>query len=112
VTSCTSIIEQGMLSAPVGPSYAELEAGIINTRNAEDNRRGLRLILKEVRIWPFDWPIVRAFGKLSSRAEASGRALSLTDLVLAAMAIERNAVILSTDRDFSAFAEVTIENWL
>lgn len=94
------------------PVLCELEAGIVNTRNVKDNRRTLTAVLKEVRIWPFDWPIVRGFGKVSARAQASGRSLSLTDLVLAAMAIERNAVILSTDRDFSAFAEITIENWL
>lgn len=94
------------------PVLCELEAGIVNTRVPEDNRRAMNQLLKRVRIWPFDWPIVRSFGRLSARARAEGRALSFVDLVLSAMATELNAVILSSDKDFSAFPELDVESWL
>ena len=35
-----------------------------------------------------------------------------TDLFLATLATLRGAVVLTTDKDFSALSEVSTENWL
>ena len=98
--------------ATTWPVLCELEAGILNTKSPERNRRTLRTLLKEVRIWSIDWEIVREFGRLQNQARSIGRVLSFVDLEIAAIARTRNAAILTTDKDFSAFPDLDVENWL
>jgi predicted nucleic acid-binding protein len=90
----------------------EIEAGIVRLRRPEKARASLSTVLKHVRIWPVDWRIVRTYGSVSEAARTKGRAISHVDLLLAAMALHHNANILSSDKDFSAFREIDVENWL
>jgi len=90
----------------------EIEAGIAQTARPEKNRSTLSIILRQIRIWPLDWAFVRQFGSMSAEARARGRALSFVDISLAAMARQHKARVITTDRDFSAFPELRVENWL
>jgi predicted nucleic acid-binding protein len=90
----------------------ELEAGIICTADPAEYRRTLRALLKEVRIWPLDWSLVTSYGPVANMARERGRALSTTDLILAAFAQKENAVVLTSDKDFAAFPEIKTENWI
>jgi predicted nucleic acid-binding protein len=45
-------------------------------------------------------------------ATAKGRALSQVDLMLAAMARLHGLILLSADKDFAAFPDLRVENWL
>jgi tRNA(fMet)-specific endonuclease VapC len=103
---------QGHGIATCWPVLCELEAGICQTARAEAYRRTLRALLKEVRIWAVDWDSVRLYGELFKKAKRKGRVLSHVDLVLAALAIQFHATLLTTDKDFEAIPEVQTENWL
>jgi len=61
---------------------------------------------------PLDWDLLPVFGRIQLRLKAQGRALSLVDKLLAAMAQREDATILTTDADFQALPEIHSENWL
>jgi predicted nucleic acid-binding protein len=52
------------------------------------------------------------FGEMYRFATAKGRALSQVDLMLAAMARLHGLILLSADKDFAAFPDLRVENWL
>lgn len=103
---------QGFRLATCWPVLCELEAGIVCTADPPEYRRTLRTLLNEVRIWPLDWNLVASYGPVANLARERGRALSTTDLILAAFAHNENAVLLTSDNDFAAFPEIRTENWI
>ncbi len=104
--------KQGARFATCWPVLCELEAGIVNTKNPERNRRTLRDLLEKIAIWPQDWPVVRKYGEISQLLAMRGRVMSPVDITLSALAMVGNATLLSTDLDFSALPEIRVENWL
>jgi predicted nucleic acid-binding protein len=94
------------------PVLCELEDGIVQTADPKGYRRTLSSLIKEVRIWSIDWKVVRRFGELSQRLRRIGRKLSLADVTLAAMALNKHVTILTSDLDFSALPEIQTENWI
>ena len=68
--------------------------------------------MKEVRLRPLDWDLLQVFGQLHLRLKTHGRALSLVDKVLAALAQRDNATILTADADFQSLPEIRSENWI
>ncbi len=105
-------LREGHTLGTCWPVLCELEAGIIRTKRPEKNRKTLHLLLREVRIWPVDWTTVRLFGQISVQAQEKGRILSHVDLVLAAMAQDHDAILLTSDKDFSIFPDLAGENWI
>jgi len=59
-----------------------------------------------------DESLIEQYGSVAKTAKQRGRALSMTDMILASFAIRDNITVLTTDRDFEAFPEVKTENWL
>lgn len=94
------------------PVLCELEFGIVQTADPEGYRRTLHGLLDEVRIWPYDWPIVRLFGDIANDVRNRGRVLSHVDILLAAFARQMDLTILTTDGDFEAIPTIRTENWL
>lgn len=94
------------------PVLCELEAGIQQTLNPEDNRRRLTQILRHVRLWPLDAETTRYYGAAYLELRRMGRTLSQVDIVLTAMARQHKLIILSTDRDFEALPDLRVENWV
>jgi len=102
----------GQRFATCWAALCELEAGIVHLHNQESFRRTLRLLLKEVRIWPTDWDTVRVYGELFSTMKKIGRRMSHVDLVLASFAQHRNVTVLTDDHDFDDVPGIRTENWL
>jgi len=90
----------------------ELEEGIVYTADPEGYRRTLRTLIKDMRVWPMDWGLVEEFGIVAKSAKQRGRALSTTDMILAAFARKEHVVLLTADKDFEAFPEIKVENWI
>lgn len=90
----------------------ELEEGIIFTADPAHYRRTLKAIMKEIRVWPTDWSLVEQYGAVVKLTKERGRVLSTTDMMLTAFAWRDQVTLLTTDNDFKAFPEITIENWL
>jgi predicted nucleic acid-binding protein len=94
------------------PVLCELEFGIIQTGNPEAYRRTLHALLGEIRIWPYDWPVVRLYGSIAKELQSRGRALTHVDILLATMASHMDLTILTTDRDFESIPTIRTDNWL
>ena len=90
----------------------ELEAGIVQTNKPRLNRQTLDDLLQRIRIWPWDWQMVRRYGELFQLVKGRGRVMSIVDIMLAAHAMNEDAIVLTTDRDFEALPEVRTENWI
>jgi tRNA(fMet)-specific endonuclease VapC len=101
----------GSRFATCWPVLCELEAGIIQTRNPSRNRRVLTTLLEKIAIWPQDIDLVRKYGEVSKLLSKRGRVLSPVDITLAAFAMNHNAILLTSDDDFSALPEISAENW-
>jgi tRNA(fMet)-specific endonuclease VapC len=94
------------------PVLCELEAGIQQTAKPEDNRRRLGQLLQHVRPWPVDSTTARLYGQVFVELREKGRVLSQVDMIVAALARQHKLVVLTTDRDYEALADLQIENWV
>jgi predicted nucleic acid-binding protein len=103
---------QGYRLITCWPVLCELQEGIIFTANPRQYLRTLKVLMKEVRIWPMDWNLIEQYGNCAKLARERGRVLSTTDLILAAFAWKESTVILTTDKDFEVFPEIRTENWV
>jgi len=93
------------------PVLCELEVGIQQTPNPDDNRRRLAQLLRHVRLWPLDAETTRLYGAAYLELRRQGRILSQVDIMLAALARQHKLIVLTTDRDFEALANLAVENW-
>jgi tRNA(fMet)-specific endonuclease VapC len=94
------------------PVLCELEFGILDTPKPDRYYRSLNHVLEIIRIWSFDWHVIRLYGTTAMTLRRQGRALSQVDTMLAAFARHYAATILTTDNDFKALSEIRTENWL
>jgi predicted nucleic acid-binding protein len=79
---------------------------------AQASQRTLREVLRFVRIWPLDPRVARQYAQLFYDLRRRGRVLSQVDLMVAALAINLNVTVLTTDRDFEAVNGISCENWI
>ncbi len=93
------------------PVLCELEAGIQQTGDPSAYRRRLRQLLTNLRLWPMDERVARAYGQIYLNLKSQGRILSQVDMMLAAMASSMDVTVLTCDRDFEAIAGIRAEDW-
>ena len=93
------------------PVLCELEVGIQQTPNPDDNRRRLAQLLRHVRLWPLDTETTRLYGAAYLELRRQGRVLLQVDIMLAALARQHKLIVLTTDRDFEALSDLADENW-
>jgi predicted nucleic acid-binding protein len=72
----------------------------------------LQDLISELRIWPVDLSLITFFADIRSELKGKGRSMSQIDIMLAAIARQQNAVLLTTDRDFEALSDFKCENWV
>jgi tRNA(fMet)-specific endonuclease VapC len=94
------------------PVLCELEVGIQQTARPDENRRRLAQLLRHVRLWPLDVETARRYGAVYIELRRLGRVLSQVELMLAALARQHTLIVLTTDRDFEALPDLSIENWV
>jgi len=94
------------------PALCELQAGLMRTARRQRNQRRLQSLLKQVRVWPLDLKTALLYGELFHELRQKGRVLSQIDVILAALARQMNAILVSTDRDFEAVSNLRTESWL
>ncbi len=95
----------------IHPVLCELEAGIQQTPKPDENRRQLNHLLHHVRLWPIDTDTTRHYGSIYLELRKKGCVLSQVDMMLAALARQHRLTLLTSDRDFEALPDLTIENW-
>ena len=94
------------------PVLGELEVGLQSRRKADGLRRSLKTLLSKIRVWPQHLDDARLYGEIYLVLKQRGKSLSQVDIFLAAMAKRMNVTLLTSDRDFEALPDITIENWL
>lgn len=93
------------------PVLCEIEAGVQQVNRPEEYRRNLDRLLRQVRIWPIDSTTARLYGAIYHDLKGRGRVLSQVDMMLAALARQMQLTLVTSDRDFAAFPDLTKENW-
>lgn len=94
------------------PVLAELFAGIEYSASRDKNLKIVERNLGCFRIWPFDLPAAREFGKLYAELRRAGRPMQTSDLMIAAIARSLGqCTIVSTDSDFNGISGISTENW-
>jgi len=93
------------------PVLCELEVGIQQTTQPEENRRRLNQLLLQVRLWPLDHETTRLYGGIYIELRNKGFALSQVDMILAALARQHKLIVLTSDLDFAALPDLVIEDW-
>lgn len=68
--------------------------------------------MRQIRIWPLERSLARLYAEAFDELRRRGRALSQVDIMLAALARQMNATLLTSDRDFEALPDLRLENWL
>lgn len=89
----------------------ELAVGIEQTARRDANWKALRVRLRQLRVWPIDLETARVYGRVYGELRANGRVLSQVDMMVAALARRMDLTVLTTDRDFDALPDVTVEDW-
>jgi tRNA(fMet)-specific endonuclease VapC len=103
---------QGTVFGTCGPVLCELLVGVVLRKDAAKTRRRLDRLLQVVRMWPIDLAIADRYAEVYHELRKAGRALSQVDILLAALARNWNAILLTTDQDFQALPDVQVENWM
>ena len=103
---------QGKVFGTCGPVLCELLVGVVSRKDASKARKRMDRLLQVVRIWPIDIEIADQYAKSYHELQKAGRALSQVDIMLAALARNAGAILLTTDNDFRALGDVQTENWL
>lgn len=94
------------------PVLCELEVGFQGLRDVPYYRRVLARFLGKLRVWDLDAGTARHYGEVFSQVRRQGRVLSEVDMMLAALARQMNLTLLTSDRDFEIFGDLSVENWL
>ena len=94
------------------PVLGELWSGVEGSGTRDRNLQILRHGLSRLRIWPYDEAAAAEFGRLFAKLRKIGRTMQQIDVQVAAIAITLgNCVVVSSDSDLAAVAELTVENW-
>jgi tRNA(fMet)-specific endonuclease VapC len=91
---------------------AELLAGTEASTTREKNLPIVNRNLHLYRIWPFDLPAAREYGRLFAELRRVGGEVAPIDLTVAAIAkVLPNCTVVTTDSDLSRVPGLRVENW-
>jgi tRNA(fMet)-specific endonuclease VapC len=102
---------QGSVFGTCGPVLCELLVGVVLRKDAAKTRQRLDRLLQIVRMWPIDLVVADRYAEIYHELRKAGRALSQVDILLAALARQLNAILLTTDQDFQGLPDLQTENW-
>jgi predicted nucleic acid-binding protein len=94
------------------PVLCELAAAFPSGDRQEAYRRALNRLLGRVRLWPLERDIAPVYSAVFHELRGLGRVLSQVDMMLAALARQRDFTLATADRDFEALPDLRTENWL
>jgi tRNA(fMet)-specific endonuclease VapC len=94
------------------PSVGELWYMVYNSSRIEASARKLRNLLRVLVVLPFDQAAARHFGRLRVELRRAGRPVPPIDLQIAAVAVDRDLTILTTDAHFGHIPGLVVDSWL
>jgi tRNA(fMet)-specific endonuclease VapC len=91
-------------------TLAELEYGVVASREPETARRALQALVARVPVLPLTAAVARAYGPI--RRATRDRKADALDKLIAAHAVAVGATVVTSNlRDFSAYPGVRLEDW-
>lgn len=111
------LIERLLRHAPDGVgvstiTVAELQYGVVNSREAARNQAALDQFLLPLEVWPFDHAASMAYGQVRADLERSGLGIGSLDTLIAAHALSRHAIAVTNNvREFARVPGLGVEDW-
>jgi tRNA(fMet)-specific endonuclease VapC len=99
-TICLSSITEG-----------ELLFGLARRPEAKRLHRAVRELLRRVDVLPWDSSVAERYGSARAELERRGKTLARLDLLIAAHALDVEAVLVTNDQAFSHVAQLRVEDW-
>jgi tRNA(fMet)-specific endonuclease VapC len=98
---CVSAITEG-----------ELLFGLAKRPNATKLHTLVREFLLRVDVLPWDSTVATQYGALRAQMELQGKILAPLDLLIAAHALNKGAILVTNDRSFNQAPGLQVEDWL
>ena len=93
-------------------TLAELEYGVLRSRDRDRNRAALSEFLFPFAILDFDRAAAVEYGRIRSSLEAKKKPIGPMDLLLAAQAKSRGLILVTNnEREFRRVEGLRVENW-
>lgn len=89
----------------------ELQFGLAKRPDAKRLYKAVDELLLRVDVMPWDSTVAKRYGKLRANMELKGKILGSLDMLIAAHAIEVDAVLVTNDKAFKQLYGLSIENW-
>jgi len=102
----------GIRVGTCAPVLCELEAALPSGDRGLVYRQALERLLGRLRLWPLERDTALLYGEIFKELRKRGNVLSQVDMMLAALARERDLTLATSDRDFEALPGVRTETWL
>lgn len=94
------------------PVLGELVAGAEGSNDPPRQLARLDRELAVLRLWPFDEPAAREYGRLWAELRRGGRPMQAIDIQVAAVAFALGSTtVVSMDSDLSAVPNLAVEDW-
>ena len=93
-------------------TQAELEYGIVRSRNVDQNRIALLEFLFPFLLIDFDQMAAVQYGLIRASLEARGKPIGSMDMLLAAQAMSRDLILVTNnEKEFHRIEGLKLENW-
>jgi tRNA(fMet)-specific endonuclease VapC len=89
----------------------ELLFGLARRPEAKRLHGAVRELLRRVDVLPWDSNVAERYGTARAELERSGKTLAPLDLLIAAHALDMEAVLVTNDQAFSQVAQLKVEDW-
>jgi tRNA(fMet)-specific endonuclease VapC len=111
------VVSQRIVNLPMAAlnisviTEAELYYGLAKRPEAKRLHLVVEEFLKRVDVLPWDSAIVKNYGFIRAEMERQGKTLAPLDLLIAAQALNLDAVLVTNDKAFYQVGGLTIEDW-
>lgn len=92
-------------------TVGELRLGAERSSRREANRARLSVFFRELSILPFDQLCGEQFGRLKAGLLRRGRPIPDFDIAIAATAVAKGCILVSTDAHMEEIPDLPLESW-
>lgn len=92
-------------------TVGELLYGLAKRPEATRLHIAVKEFLRRVDVLPWDSATAERYGAVRAELERQGKTLGALDLLIAAHALEADAVLVTNDRAFGYVTELSVEDW-
>ena len=91
---------------------AELMHGAYKSKRTEKTLSDTEEFIAGFEVIPFDYDAAVAYGKIKASLERKGQVIGSNDMLIAAVALSRNAVLVTNNtREFSRIDGLKLDDW-